>query len=84
MQICVVVLFSAIWYLLGGYINGSQHLLPSSWTWKILRDWMTGFPWIPAIYTGIFSTGLCLWVEVKSSFLPHLVGVYCYFLFIFK
>ncbi|WVZ10437.1 hypothetical protein V8G54_014967 [Vigna mungo] len=65
-EICVVVLFSAIWYLLGGYINGFQHPLPSSWTWKMLRDWMTGFPWIPAIYTGIFSTGLCLWVELSA------------------
>ncbi|XP_027907862.1 uncharacterized protein LOC114167104 isoform X1 [Vigna unguiculata] len=65
-EICVVVLFSAIWYLLGSYINGSQHPLPSSWTWKMLRDWMTGFPWIPAIYTGIFSTGLCLWVELSA------------------
>ncbi|ESW25406.2 hypothetical protein PHAVU_003G032200 [Phaseolus vulgaris] len=69
-EICVVVLFSAIWYLLGGYINGSQLPLPSSWTWKMLRNWMTGFPWIPAIYTGIFSTGLCLWVEemISTSF----------------
>ncbi|ESW25398.1 hypothetical protein PHAVU_003G032200 [Phaseolus vulgaris] len=65
-EICVVVLFSAIWYLLGGYINGSQLPLPSSWTWKMLRNWMTGFPWIPAIYTGIFSTGLCLWVEMSA------------------
>ncbi|TKY69308.1 membrane protein [Spatholobus suberectus] len=64
-EICIVVLFSTIWYLLGGSINGAQHPLPSSLTWKMLRDWMVGFPWIPAIYTGIFSTGLCLWVEIQ-------------------
>ncbi|KAJ1418425.1 EamA domain [Sesbania bispinosa] len=62
-EICIVVLFSTIWYIAGGCINGAQHVLPSSWTWTMLRDWMVGFPWIPAIYTGIFSTGLCLWGE---------------------
>ncbi|KAK7407501.1 hypothetical protein VNO78_09454 [Psophocarpus tetragonolobus] len=65
-EICIVVLFSTIWYLLGGSFNGGQHPLASSWTWKMLRDWMVGFPWIPAIYTGIFSTGLCLWVEMVA------------------
>ncbi|CAJ1932435.1 unnamed protein product [Sphenostylis stenocarpa] len=65
-EICMVVLFSVIWYLLGGYMNGSQHPFPSSWTMKMLRDWMIGFPWIPAIYTGIFSTGICLWVEMTA------------------
>ncbi|RDX64894.1 hypothetical protein CR513_56498, partial [Mucuna pruriens] len=65
-EICIVVLFSAIWYLLGGCINGAQHPFPSSWTWKMLVDWMVVFPWIPAIYTGIFSTGLCLWVEMAA------------------
>ncbi|KAJ0721221.1 putative EamA domain-containing protein [Helianthus annuus] len=24
------------------------------------------FPWIPALYTGVFSTGLCLWIEMTS------------------
>ncbi|KAL2347652.1 hypothetical protein Fmac_001652 [Flemingia macrophylla] len=65
-EICIVVLFSTIWYLLGGCVNGAQHPLTSSWTWKMLRDWMIHFPWIPAIYTGIFSTGLCLWVEMAA------------------
>ncbi|XP_029127222.1 uncharacterized protein LOC109798993 isoform X2 [Cajanus cajan] len=65
-EICIVVLFSTMWYLLGSGINGAQHPFPSSWTWKMLRDWMVDFPWIPAIYTGIFSTGLCLWVEMAA------------------
>lgn len=30
----------------------------------MLWNWIVTFPWIPALYTGIFSTGLCLWVEV--------------------
>ncbi|XP_061366032.1 uncharacterized protein LOC133309286 [Gastrolobium bilobum] len=65
-EICIVVFFSAIWYVVGGWINGSQHSLPSSWTLKMLKDWMVGFPWPPAIYTGIFSTGLCLWGEMAA------------------
>ncbi|XP_027362756.1 uncharacterized protein LOC113870361 [Abrus precatorius] len=65
-EICIVALFSAIWYLLGECINGAQHPLPSFLTWKMLRDWLVGFPWMPAIYTGIFSTGLCLWVEMAA------------------
>lgn len=30
----------------------------------MLWNWIVTFPWIPALYTGIFSTGFCLWVEV--------------------
>ncbi|KAK6127741.1 hypothetical protein DH2020_038517 [Rehmannia glutinosa] len=32
------------------------------WTW----DWIVEFPWIPALYTGVFSTGLCLWGEIAA------------------
>jgi hypothetical protein len=31
----------------------------------MLWNWIVTFPWIPALYTGIFSTGFCLWVEVQ-------------------
>ncbi|KAK7273840.1 hypothetical protein RIF29_14904 [Crotalaria pallida] len=65
-EICIVALFSAIWYLVGGRLNGTLHPLTSSWTWTMLRDWMVGFPWIPAIYTGVLSTGLCLWAEMAA------------------
>ncbi|XP_019437439.1 PREDICTED: uncharacterized protein LOC109343540 [Lupinus angustifolius] len=65
-EICVVALFSAAWYLVGGCINGTLHPLTSTWTLTMLRNWMVGFPWIPAIYTGIFSTSLCLWAEIAA------------------
>ncbi|KAI4313769.1 hypothetical protein L6164_026724 [Bauhinia variegata] len=65
-EICVVALFSTIWYIARGYFSGIDHPWPSSWTWSMLRDWMVAFPWIPALYTGLFSTALCLWVEMAA------------------
>lgn len=38
-----------------------------SLTWACFWDWLLDFPWIPALYTGVFSTGLCLWGEVMES-----------------
>ncbi|KAL6969961.1 hypothetical protein U1Q18_029671 [Sarracenia purpurea var. burkii] len=67
-ELCVVALLSTLWYFLGGWFDGTQQINPSSWTWAMFCDWMVAFPWIPALYTGIFSTGLCLWVEVNSLF----------------
>lgn len=65
-QVCVIALLSAVWYLIGGSLGGTQGSDPSSWTWTMFWDWMVAFPWIPALYTGIFSTGLCLWIEVMK------------------
>ncbi|XP_028759054.1 uncharacterized protein LOC114717970 [Neltuma alba] len=65
-QICIVALFSAIWYLVGSCFGGVHDSWPSSWSWTMLRDLMVTFPWIPALYTGIFSTGLCLWIEMAA------------------
>ncbi|KAK6922217.1 EamA domain, partial [Dillenia turbinata] len=65
-EISVVSLFSIIWYFIGCWAGDNQLWERSSWTWKMFWDWMIEFPWIPAIYTGIFSTGLCLWVEMAA------------------
>ncbi|KAL0326889.1 UNVERIFIED_CONTAM: hypothetical protein Sangu_1766900 [Sesamum angustifolium] len=66
-EVCVVALLSTIWYFIEGWFSGGiQELNPSSWTWEIILDWISVFPWIPALYTGIFSTGLCLWVEMAA------------------
>lgn len=62
-EVCVVALFSAMWYVVGGR---SEEFNPSFWTWTLVRDWIVAFPWIPALYTGVFSTGLCLWVEMVA------------------
>lgn len=65
-EVCVVALFSAVWYIVGCGFGGIQEFDPSSWTWRMFSDSVTAFPWIPALYTGIFSTGLCLWVEMAA------------------
>ncbi|OMO60618.1 Drug/metabolite transporter [Corchorus capsularis] len=65
-EVCVVALLSTLWYFVGGWLEGSWEFNPSSWSWAIFWDWMVTFPWIPALYTGIFSTGLCLWVEMAA------------------
>ncbi|KAL8471041.1 hypothetical protein ACS0TY_033565 [Phlomoides rotata] len=66
-EICIVALLSTVWYFTGGWLGGSIHESnPFSWTWGTILDWMSSFPWVPALYTGIFSTGLCLWVEMSA------------------
>ncbi|XP_077241074.1 uncharacterized protein LOC143881707 [Tasmannia lanceolata] len=65
-QVCVIALLSAIWYLFWGGYGGVHELTSSSWAWATIWDWMVSFPWIPAMYTGIFSTGLCLWIEIGA------------------
>ncbi|XVE58857.1 hypothetical protein DITRI_Ditri04bG0202700 [Diplodiscus trichospermus] len=65
-QICVVALFSTLWVVIGGWFDGIQDFDRSSLTWELLWDWMVTFPWVPALYTGIFSTALCLWIEIAA------------------
>lgn len=62
-QVCVVALFSVVWYFVGGWFNATQES-GGSWTWAMIWESLVEFPWIPALYTGVFSTGLCLWLEV--------------------
>ncbi|KAK6252284.1 hypothetical protein QUC31_014004 [Theobroma cacao] len=65
-EVCIVAFLSTLWYFLGGWLDGSWEFNPSSWSQAVFWDWMFTFPWIPALYTGIFSTGLCLWVEIAA------------------
>ncbi|XP_023880957.2 uncharacterized protein LOC111993347 [Quercus suber] len=65
-EVCVVALLSTIWVLIGGWFDGVNGFDQSTWTWTELWDWIVAFPWMPALYTGIFSTGLCLWVEMAA------------------
>ncbi|KAM7487737.1 hypothetical protein LguiB_025221 [Lonicera macranthoides] len=65
-EVCVVALFSTTSYFVGGWLGSTQEFNPSSWTWTLFWDWMVTFPWIPALYTGVFSTGLCLWIEMSA------------------
>ncbi|KAF5469155.1 hypothetical protein F2P56_013249 [Juglans regia] len=65
-EVCVVALLSTIWVLIGGWYDGVNGYNQSSWTWTELWDSIVAFPWIAALYTGVFSTGLCLWVEIAA------------------
>ncbi|XVF50468.1 hypothetical protein PTKIN_Ptkin04bG0103600 [Pterospermum kingtungense] len=60
-EVCAVALFSTLWVVIG-----IEDFDKSSLTWELLWDWMVAFPWIPALYTGMFSTGLCLWIEIAA------------------
>ncbi|KAK9115294.1 hypothetical protein Syun_022091 [Stephania yunnanensis] len=64
--VTVVAIMSATWYFIEGWVVGTHGWDPGSWTWKMVWDWMIDFPWIPALYTGAFSTGFCLWVEMSA------------------
>ncbi|KAJ4959820.1 hypothetical protein NE237_019730 [Protea cynaroides] len=64
-QVSVIAFFSTVWYL-GGWFGGTQDWNPTSLTWSMVWSWMVAFPWIPALYTGIFSTLLCLWIEMTA------------------
>ncbi|KAK9063685.1 hypothetical protein SSX86_017556 [Deinandra increscens subsp. villosa] len=65
-EVCVVAFSSVIWYLIGGVIDGSLEYHSSSLTWEVFLNWIVEFPWIPALYTGVFSTGICLWIEMTA------------------
>ncbi|KAL0291990.1 UNVERIFIED_CONTAM: hypothetical protein Scaly_2610200 [Sesamum calycinum] len=66
-EVCVVAVLSAVWYSVEGLFSGGiQVSNPFSWTWSTVSDCISTFPWIPALYTGIFSTGLCLSVEMAA------------------
>ncbi|KAK4767544.1 hypothetical protein SAY86_015294 [Trapa natans] len=65
-EISVVAVLSTFWYLIGGWIDGVPDFDPSSWTLTDIWDWIIAFPWIPALYTGVISTGFCSWVEVAA------------------
>ncbi|XP_050376421.1 uncharacterized protein LOC126793833 [Argentina anserina] len=64
-EVCVVAFLSIIWVFIGGWFDGVESSNQLTWTWIEMWDWLVAFPWIPALYTGAFSTGLCLWIEVQ-------------------
>ncbi|XP_057961942.1 uncharacterized protein LOC131153566 isoform X4 [Malania oleifera] len=66
-SVSVIALLSTVWYVIGGCFGTTQVCIPSTWTWTMFWNWMCTFPWIPVLYTGIFSTGLCLWIEDVSA-----------------
>ncbi|KAM3319963.1 hypothetical protein P3S67_007163 [Capsicum chacoense] len=65
-EMLVVALISTLWYFIGGSFFGTRALNPSDLTWSTFWSSTLSFPWIPALYTGLFSTGLCLWIEMAA------------------
>lgn len=65
-EICIVAFSSIMWCIIGGYFGGTPPYNLSLWTPAEFWNWMVAFPWIPAFYTGFFSTGLCLWIEMSA------------------
>lgn len=65
-EVVVVAILSTVWCLMGSNLDGIQENDGISWTWACFWDWILAFPWMPALYTGVFSTGLCLWGEIAA------------------
>ncbi|ERN00992.1 hypothetical protein AMTRI_Chr04g187760 [Amborella trichopoda] len=65
-EVAVVALFSMIWYFPRIGLFHLHQMDWTSWVWTGIWDKFLSFPWIPALYTGMFSTGLCLWAEMAA------------------
>ncbi|CAM0875231.1 unnamed protein product [Alopecurus aequalis] len=65
-EVLVVAFSSILWFLLKDGFVGVHDSSFESWTFGMLWDSAASFPWIPALYTGVFSTGLCMWAEMVA------------------
>ncbi|KAF3321003.1 integral membrane protein [Carex littledalei] len=73
-EVIVVALSSMLWFAIREYSTDSPQFMFSSFELMALWDYCASFPWIPALYTGLFSTALCLWAEVGGSLTVQLLG----------
>uniref|UniRef100_A0ACD5X7L9 Uncharacterized protein n=1 Tax=Avena sativa TaxID=4498 RepID=A0ACD5X7L9_AVESA len=65
-EVLVVAFTSILWFLFkDGFVDVNDSSF-ESWTFGMLWDSAASFPWIPALYTGVFSTGLCMWAEMVA------------------
>nr|TKV91802.1 hypothetical protein SEVIR_9G121900v2 [Setaria viridis] len=65
-EVLVVALSSILWFMFkDGYVDTSESSF-ESWTFGMLWDTAASFPWIPALYTGVLSTVLCMWAEMVA------------------
>ena len=59
----MVAFSSVLWFMFkDGYFDTGESSF-ESWTFGMLWDTAASFPWIPALYTGVLSTVLCMWAE---------------------
>nr|BAJ84872.1 predicted protein [Hordeum vulgare subsp. vulgare] len=66
LEVLVVAFTSILWFLLKDAFVEVQDSGFEAWTFGTLWDSAASFPWIPALYTGVFSTGLCMWAEMVA------------------
>lgn len=65
-EVLVVAFTSILWFLFkDGFVDVHDSSF-ESWTFGMLWDSAASFPWIPALYTGVLSTGLCMWAEMVA------------------
>ncbi|KAM3294583.1 hypothetical protein ACQJBY_037465 [Aegilops geniculata] len=64
--VLVVAFTSILWFLLKDVFAEVHDSSFESLTFGTLWDSAASFPWIPALYTGVFSTGLCMWAEMVA------------------
>ncbi|VAH95213.1 unnamed protein product [Triticum turgidum subsp. durum] len=64
--VLVVAFTSIVWFLLKDVFAEVHDSSFESLTFGTLWDSAASFPWIPALYTGVFSTGLCMWAEMVA------------------
>lgn len=65
-EVLVVAFTSILWFLFKDGFVEVQDSSFESWTFGMLWDSAATFPWIPALYTGVLSTGLCMWAEMVA------------------
>ncbi|TVU45463.1 hypothetical protein EJB05_04950 [Eragrostis curvula] len=65
-EVLVVAFSSILWFMFkDGYVDSSESSF-EAWTFGMLWDTAASFPWIPALYTGVLSTVLCMWAEMVA------------------
>ncbi|CAL4918623.1 unnamed protein product [Urochloa decumbens] len=65
-EVFVVAFSSVLWFIFkDGYVDTGESSF-ESWTFGMLWDTAASFPWIPALYTGVLSTVLCMWAEMVA------------------
>ncbi|CAL4935505.1 unnamed protein product [Urochloa decumbens] len=65
-EVLVVAFSSVLWFIFkDGYVDTGESSF-ESWTFGMLWDTAASFPWIPALYTGVLSTVLCMWAEMVA------------------
>ncbi|GAQ80885.1 hypothetical protein KFL_000650180 [Klebsormidium nitens] len=68
LQMTVTAAASAAWALIGHLHSGDLTVLNALFAGDVgtLAQGLQGVPWWPMLYTGVFTTALCLWIEVVS------------------